>query len=163
MAAFQTAESPVETLMKIAIGSDEQTAVTDAVVESVRKRGHEVVVFGPLDGNEDLWPSVARHVAEAVATGAVDEGILFCWTGTGVSIAANKVPGIRAALCDDAETARGARLWNAANVLCLSLRRTSEVMAREILDTWFGTHYEANDLDNACLAQVDAIEEAYSL
>ena len=149
--------------MKIAIGSDERTAVTDAVIESVRKRGYEVVVFGPLDGREELWPSVARNVAESVAGGAADEGILFCWTGTGVSIAANKVPGIRAALCDDAETARGARPWNAANVLCLSLRRTSEVMAREILDAWFATHYEANELDNTCLGQVDAIEEAYSL
>lgn len=149
--------------MKLAIGSDEKTHVTDAVIESVRKRGHEVVVYGPLAGNDDLWPAVARDVAEAVATGVVDEGILFCWTGTGVSIAANKVPGIRAALCADAETARGARLWNAANVLCLSLRQTSEVVAREILDMWFATRYEPNEVDNACLVQVDAIEEAYSL
>ena len=149
--------------MKIAIGSDERTAVTDAVVESVKKRGHEVVVVGPLLGNDTLWPEVAREVAEAVATGAADEGILFCWTGTGVSIAANKVPGVRAALCDDAETARGARLWNAANVLCLSLRRTTDIMAREILDLWFATTYEPNETDNTCLAQVDAIEEAYSL
>ena len=149
--------------MKIAIGADERTPVTDAVVESVKKRGHEVVVFGPLDGREALWPAVARDVAEAVATGAADEGILFCWTGTGVSIAANKVPGIRAALCDDAETARGARLWNAANVLCLSLRRTTDIMAREILDVWFATRYEPNETDNTCLAQLDALEEAYSL
>lgn len=149
--------------MKIAIGSDEKTHVTTAVIDSVRKRGHEVVLYGPLAGEEALWPDVARAVAEAVATSAADEGILFCWTGTGVSIAANKVPGVRAALCDDAETARGARLWNAANVLCLSLRRTSEVVAREILDLWFGTRYEPNEVDNSCLAQLDAIEEAYSL
>lgn len=149
--------------MRIAIGSDERTAMTDAVVAAVAKRGHEVFLVGPLAGQEALWPGVARTVAETVASGAADEGILCCWTGTGVSMAANKVPGIRAALCDDAETARGARLWNAANVLCLSLRRTSEVVAREILDMWFATHYEANELDNACLAQLDAIEEAYSL
>ncbi|MEZ4519249.1 MAG: RpiB/LacA/LacB family sugar-phosphate isomerase [Chloroflexota bacterium] len=149
--------------MRIAIGSDEHTHVTDEVIASVRKRGHEVVLYGPLEDKEALWPAVAREVAEAVATGVVDEGILFCWTGTGVTIAANKVPGIRAALCDDAETARGARLWNAANVLCLSLRRTTDIVAREILDAWFGTRYEPNETDNLCLAQVDAIEEAYSL
>jgi len=170
--------------MKIAIGSDERTHVTDAVMAELRRRGHELLPVGPLDhfdtvnpiggateapsGPEDaiappvrpdhLWPAVARAVAEAVAGGAADEGILFCWTGTGVSMAANKVRGIRAALCDDAETARGARLWNNANVLCLSLRRTSEVMAGEILDAWFNTSFIPNDTDNACLAQLAALE-----
>ena len=97
-------------------------------------------------------------MAQAVASGAADEGILFCWTGTGVSIAANKVPGIRAALCDDAETARGARLWNNANVLCLSLRRTSEIIAKEILDAWFDTSFIPNDTDNTCLNQLSNYE-----
>ena len=104
---------------------------------------------------------MARGVAEAVASGAADEGILFCWTGTGVSLAANKVPGIRAALCDDAETARGARLWNKANVLCLSIRRTSEVEAKEILDAWFGTAYEPNEVDDRCLRQIETLEAVY--
>jgi hypothetical protein len=76
-------------------------------------------------------------------------------------MAANKVPGIRAALCDDAETARGARLWNNANVLCLSLRRTSEVVAKEIVESWFNTSFESNEVDDACLAQLDALEEEY--
>jgi len=156
--------------MKLAIGSDERTHVTDAVVVDLHNRGHEVILFGPLAveavpvGNNpetNYWPAVARQVAEAVAAGAADEGILFCWTGTGVSMAANKVPGIRAALCDDAETARGARLWNNANVLCLSLRRTSEALAREILESWFATSFIPNETDNACLAQLDALEEAY--
>lgn len=147
--------------MKIAIGSDERTHLTDAVVDNLRERGHEVVLFGPLRDEEEYWPQVARDVAEAVAGGTAEEGILFCWTGTGVSLAANKVPGIRAALCDDPETARGARLWNNANVLCLSLRRTSEIMAKEILDKWFATAYEANEVDDACLRQVDSIEAAY--
>jgi ribose 5-phosphate isomerase B len=120
-----------------------------------------VILFGPLQYAEQFWPQVARKVAEAVAANDVDEGILFCWTGTGVSIAANKVPGIRAALCDDAETARGARLWNNANVLCLSIRRTSEVRAGEILDSWFNTAYEPNEVDDTCLAQVAALDEAY--
>ncbi|MGA9190091.1 MAG: RpiB/LacA/LacB family sugar-phosphate isomerase, partial [Anaerolineales bacterium] len=89
------------------------------------------------------------------------EGILFCWTGTGVSLAANKVPGIRAALCADAETARGARLWNNANILCLSLRLTSLPVAKEILDSWFETTYQPNPDDDACLAAVNALDLAY--
>jgi ribose 5-phosphate isomerase B len=154
--------------MKLAVGSDERTLVTDAVVAELRRRGHEVEWVGAAaEGVEGgattvAWPHVARHVAEAVAAGAADEGILFCWTGTGVTIAANKVPGIRAALCSDAETARGARLWNNANVLCLSLRRTSEVIAREILDAWFSTRYNPNETDDACLTAVDAIEADYA-
>lgn len=148
--------------MKLAIGSDERTHVTDAVVAELRRRGHELTLFGPLTGATEAWPAVARGVAEAVAGGAADEGILFCWTGTGVSIAANKIPGIRAALCDDAETARGARLWNNANVLCLSLRRTSEVVAREILDAWFSTRYLPNESDDAALAALAAIEADYA-
>ena len=152
--------------MKLSMGSDERTAVSDAVIAELRRRGHEVELAGALAeggaGEVVAWPVVARHVAESVATGAADEGVLFCWTGTGVSIAANKVPGIRAALCDDAETARGARLWNNANVLCLSLRRTSEVIAREILDAWFSTRYRPNETDDAALAALDAIENDYS-
>jgi ribose 5-phosphate isomerase B len=159
--------------MKIAIGADERTHVTDAVMDELRRRGHELLPAGLLrdlrglgkplrSEQENYWPAVARAVAEAVASGAADEGILFCWTGTGVSLAANKVPGIRAALCDDAETARGARLWNNANVLCLSLRRTSEVVAQEILNTWFNTSFEPNETDNACLAQLDALENRYA-
>ena len=147
--------------MKIAVGSDEKTPLTDVVVRNLRVRGHELTLFGPLNYAEKYCPQVARQVAEAVASGEVDEGILFCWTGTGVSLASNKVPGIRAALCDDAQTARGARLWNNANVLCLSIRRTSEVMAGEILDSWFSTQYTANEIDDACLAQVNALDEAY--
>ncbi len=147
--------------MKIAIGSDERTHLTDTIVELVQQRGHDVTLFGPLADEPAYWPDVARQVAEAVISGQADEGILCCWTGTGVSLAANKVPGIRAALCDDAETARGARLWNKANVLCLSLRRTSEVIAGEILASWFGTTYRPNEEDDTCLAQVAALETKY--
>jgi ribose 5-phosphate isomerase B len=105
--------------MKLSVGSDERNPVTDAVVDELQRRGHEVVLHGPLKDEIGHWPGVAREVAEEVSSGQADEGLLFCWTGTGVSIAANKVPGIRAALCDDAETARGARIWNNANLLCL--------------------------------------------
>src|SRR5690606_30628540 len=106
------------------------------------RRGHEVVAFGPLAGDaagEADWPLVCGRVAEAVARGEADEGVVCCWTGTGASIAANKVPGIRAALVHDAETARGARIWNHANVLALSLRATPIPILREILDRWFDT------------------------
>jgi len=140
--------------MCIAVGSDERTHVTDAVVEELRRRGHEVETLGPLSdlptgqaGKPLQWADVAREVAERVAGGGSDQGVLFCWTGTGVSIAANKVAGVRAALCHDAEPARGARLWNDANVLCLSLRSTSETVAREILDAWLST--EAPDPSEA--------------
>ncbi len=147
--------------MKIAIGSDERTHLTDVVVAAVQEQGHDVTLFGPLAGREQYWPEVAQEVAEAVTTGVAEEAILFCWTGTGISLAANKVPGIRAALVHDAETARGARLWNKANVLCLSLRATPEIVAREILETWFNTAYEPNEVDDTCLQQVAAIEQKY--
>lgn len=148
--------------MKIAIGSDERTHLTDSVIETVKAQGHEVLLFGPLAGEEAYWPAVAQETAETVTSGGADEAILFCWTGTGISLAANKVPGIRAALCADAETAKGARLWNKANVLCLSLRTTPEVIAKEIVEAWFDTDYQPNEVDDLCLAQVKAIEEKYT-
>lgn len=127
--------------MRIALGSDERSHVTGFVEQELRSRGFDVLLFGPLrdDDAPSAWPEVAREAAEAVAAGNADEAVLFCWTGTGVSIAANKVPGVRAALCGVAETARGAKAWNQANVLCMSLRATTEARAREILDAWFST------------------------
>jgi ribose 5-phosphate isomerase B len=147
--------------MKIALGSDEKTVLTDFIITKLTEAGHAITLHGPLTGVDAYWPSVARGVAEAVAQGDADEGILLCWTGTGVSLAANKIPGIRAALCADAQTARGARLWNNANVLCLSLRLTSQVVAGEILDTWFETSYKPNTVDDACLAEIEALESDY--
>lgn len=145
--------------MKLAVGADERLHVVDVVLDYLREKGHKVVYFGPEGKETQPWPEVARRVAESVARGEFDEGILFCWTGTGVSIAANKVKGIRAALCHDAETAKGARLWNNANVLCMSLRLTSEVVAKEILDAWFTTAYQPNPTDDACLAMIAALDE----
>ncbi len=127
--------------MKIAIGSDEANELTKFLIEDLVKRGHSIVLRGPIDpADPDVdWPLTSSHVAELVAHGEADEGIVCCWTGTGASIAANKVPGVRAALCHDAETAKGARIWNHANVLALSLRSTSLPIAKEILDAWFNT------------------------
>jgi ribose 5-phosphate isomerase B len=125
--------------MRLVVGSDERNHVTDALVEELRRRGHELTLVGPLAGRDDAWPEVGRAVGAAVAAGAADQGIVCCYTGTGVSIAANKVPGVRAALCHDAQTAAGARRWNDANVLALSLRTTTGELAREILEAWFAT------------------------
>ncbi|HEU5370335.1 MAG TPA: RpiB/LacA/LacB family sugar-phosphate isomerase [Ktedonobacterales bacterium] len=141
--------------MKLIVGSDERTHMTDALVEELRGRGHDIELVGPLADEPLQWPEVGRAVGEAVAQGRAEQGIICCWTGTGVSIAANKVPGIRAALCTDAETARGARRWNHANVLALSLRLTSEIVALEILDAWFSAPEEAGD-DAACVARLES-------
>lgn len=142
--------------MKIALGSDERTHLTDFLAEDLKRRGHDVALVGPLAGDTVEWAAVAAQLARSVSDGAADQGVLCCWTGTGVSIAANKVPGIRAALCRDAETARGARRWNDANVLCLSLRATSEVVAGEILDAWFESEPDASEATN--IANVNAMD-----
>ncbi len=121
--------------MRIAFGTDERTAVTDEMVATLEQAGHEVVLR--LEG--EPWPDVGRRVGEAVTGGGADRGVVCCWTGTGVSIAANKVAGVRAALCTDAETARGARRWNDANVVALGLRLTSPTVAAEVLDAFLTT------------------------
>ena len=147
--------------MKIAVGSDMKTRVTGTVVEDLRRRGHEVTVFGALVTEPAMWPKVAVEAAEKVASGEFDQAVLFCWTGTGISMAANKVPGIRAALCTDAETARGARMWNDANILAMSLRLVSEQVAKEILDAWFQAGPSRDAEDVACLAFLAEAEEKY--
>src|SRR3954453_8560214 len=124
--------------MKISVAADERAGVAEAVVRELERRGHEPIVHGALSEQErDDWAWASEAAARDVADGRAEQGVVCCWTGTGASIAANKVPGIRAALCGDAETARGARRWNDANVLALSLRGTSEALLSEILDGWF--------------------------
>lgn len=126
--------------MKIALGSDERTPLTDALQEHLGALGHDVVAVGALrEGDDASWPSVGACVGQLVATGECTFGIVCCWSGTGVSIAANKVPGIRAALCDGAQTASLARVWNDANVLALSLRTTLPRDVPQILQQWFGS------------------------
>jgi len=124
--------------MRIAVCSDEPYPVHQVLIGDLKERGYEVVTFGSVKTNTDeSWVKVAREAAEAVASGACDEGIFCCWTGTGISMAANKVPGIRAALCGDSETASGARIWNHANVLALSNRLLNPENVLEILGAWF--------------------------
>jgi ribose 5-phosphate isomerase B len=144
--------------MRIAVSSDERTGVAEAVVEELRKRGHEPVVHGALaEGERPDWAWASEAAARDVADGRTEQGIVCCWTGTGASIAANKVDGVRAALCADAETARGARKWNDANVLALSLRTTSEALLEEILDAWFEGEPSPDDDDAANIRHVDEI------
>jgi ribose 5-phosphate isomerase B len=124
--------------MRIAVAADERVGIADAVVEELRKRGHDVIAHGALNDTErDDWAWASEAAARDVAERRAEQAVVCCWTGTGASIAANKVEGVRAALCGDAPTAEGAREWNDANVLALSLRATSEAELQEILDAWF--------------------------
>src|SRR5881392_4231998 len=132
--------------MRIAVAADERVGIAEAVVEELRKRGHEPITHGALSESErDDWAWASEAAARDVADGNADQGIVCCWTGTGASIAANKVAGIRAALCLDAQTAEGARRWNDANVLALSLRLLSEPLASEILEAWTSATYEGTE------------------
>jgi ribose 5-phosphate isomerase B len=134
--------------MKVALGSDERTLLTDALADDLRARGHDVILVGPPAGEESQWAEVGHRVGELVASGEAATAVVCCWTGTGASIAANKVPGVRAALCTDADTAEGARKWNDANVLVLSLRLTSPPVASEMLDRWFTTEVDPSEAAN---------------
>lgn len=146
--------------MRIAVSADERAGVADAVVRALRERGHEVAVHGALaDGERPDWAWASEAAARAVADGRADQGVVCCWTGTGAAIAANKVPGIRAALCTDAATAEGARRWNDANVLALSLRLTSEAMLGEILDAWFAAQPSTDAGDRANVCHVRALDD----
>src|SRR4051794_32641597 len=144
--------------MKIAVAADERTGVADAVVEQLRARGHEPLPHGALaQGERADWAWCCEAAARDVAEGRAEQAVVCCWTGTGASIAANKVPGVRAALCGDAVTADGARKWNDANVLALSLRTTSEAELAEILDAWFAGEPSSDTDDAANVAHVEEI------
>lgn len=132
--------------MKIVISSDEYAPLIDLLLEEVKQKGHEVRYFGPTQGEKSVdWPEVTLRAIEEMKKGAADEAIVLCWTGTGCTLIANKVAGIRAALCVDAETAKGAKMWNHANVLGLSLRTTSAALLKEILAAWFDTPYTTDE------------------
>ena len=135
--------------MRFVAGADDDGETFDAAVEELRRQGHEVEVL-----ERDQWPDVAEKVARAVADGEADQGLLLCWTGTGTAMAANKVRGARAALAWDPWIAEGARRWNDANVLVMSLKRTSPDTAREIVSAWLSV--EAPDEDErANIAKLD--------
>ena len=140
------------------MAADERTGVAEAIVGELRRRGHEPIVHGALnDAERDDWAWASEAAARDVADGRAEQGVVACWTGTGASIAANKVAGIRAALCGDAETAKGARKWNDANVLALSLRTTSQAVLEEILDGWFTADPSTEADDRANIEHLDEI------
>jgi ribose 5-phosphate isomerase B len=144
--------------MRIAIAADERAGVADAVVEEVRRRGHAPVLHGALAaGERDDWAWASEAAARDVAEGRAEQGIVCCWTGTGASIAANKVAGVRAALCADAPTADGARRWNDANVLAVSLRTMSAAVLSEVLDAWFAGTPSPDADDRANVEHLDTI------
>jgi ribose 5-phosphate isomerase B len=145
--------------MRIAVAADERAGIAKAVVDELRRRGHEAIPHGALaEGERDDWAWASEAAARDVVEGRADQAVVCCWTGTGASIAANKVPGIRAALCLDAQTAEGARRWNDANALALSLRATSEAELGEILDAWFAAEPSADPSDAANVDHLGAME-----
>jgi ribose 5-phosphate isomerase B len=146
--------------MRIAVAADELTGIATELADELRLRGHEPILHGALNEAERAdWAWASEAAARDVSHGRAEQAIVACWTGTGASIAANKVPGIRAALCADAQTAEGARRWNDANVLALSLRLTSEAALKEILDAWFAAEPSAEGEDVANIAHVHEIEQ----
>lgn len=148
-------------MSKVIVGSDDLYACAIEALEYLKRKGFEVVPSGALKtGKAEPWPDVALEVAEAVSRGEVDFGVLVCYTGTGVSIVANKVHGVRAALCNDAETARGARLWNNANVLVMSGRLVTNIVAREIIDAWLSVK-EPDPSELLNIRKLEEIDKKY--
>jgi ribose 5-phosphate isomerase B len=145
--------------MRVAVAADERSALAQFLLEELIARGHEPVMHGALaEAERPDWAWGSAAAAEDVVAGRAEQAIVCCWTGTGAAIAANKVPGVRAALCADAVTAAGARRWNDANVLALSLRAVGEGVLGEILDAWFATEASAEPDDVANIERVDELD-----
>jgi ribose 5-phosphate isomerase B len=147
--------------MRISVSSDMDEPVARLLLDELRRRGHDVRPHGALrPGDDAQWAACSEAAAREVAAGTADQAVVCCWTGTGASIAANKVPGVRAALCTDAATADGARRWNDANVLALSLRLTSQPLLKEILDAWFAAEPSEDPEDRQNVARVGRLDAA---
>jgi ribose 5-phosphate isomerase B len=152
--------------MRIAISADEAVGVAPVLADALRRRGHEVSAHGALApaagrgvaSEREDWAWSSEAAAREVVEGRAQQAVVCCWTGTGASISANKVSGVRAALCADAATAAGARHWNDANVLALSLRTTSEAELEEILDAWFAGEASDEGEDRENIAHLAEIE-----
>jgi ribose 5-phosphate isomerase B len=145
--------------MLISVAADEQAGIAGVLVAQLERRGHDTLTHGALAKDERSdWAWAAEAAARDVAEGRAQQAVVCCWTGTGASIAANKVDSVRAALCLDAATAEGARRWNDANVLALSLRSTSEAELVEILDAWFAAERSDDGADRANIAHLGDIE-----
>jgi ribose 5-phosphate isomerase B len=146
--------------MRISVAADELTGIASLLVDQLERRGHGTLTHGALnDAERNDWAWASEAAARDVAEGRAQQGIVCCWTGTGASIAANKVDRVRAALCLDAATAGGARRWNDANVLALSLRATSEAELSEILDAWFAAEPGPDPGERANVDHLSDIEK----
>jgi len=146
----------------ISVAADEVTGVARVLVAELERRGHQALTHGALsDADRDDWAWASESAARDVAEGRAEQAVVCCWTGTGASIAANKVDSVRAALCLDAATASGARRWNDANVLALSLRATSEPVAKEILAAWFSTAPDDDEWNQRQIARIRELDECY--
>jgi len=144
---------------KIAVSSDEHGPLVEPLLKLLHERGYEPIFFGPKKGEDSHdWPLVTQAAIDLIVHGEVEEAIIMCWTGTGCSIVANKMPGIRAALCLDAKTAEGARIWNHANVLALSQRVTSPAILEEILNAWFETPFSADPWNVTQIKHICALD-----
>jgi ribose 5-phosphate isomerase B len=147
--------------MRVAVAADERSALAQFLIEELLERGHEPLLHGALlDGDRADWAWGSAAAAGDVVAGRAQQAIVCCWTGTGAAIAANKVAGVRAALCADAVTAAGARRWNDANVLALSLRAVGEGVLGEILDAWFATAASAEAGDRANVEHLAELDDA---
>ncbi len=145
--------------MKVAVSADMRTELVDHVVTWLTKHGHVVDFYGPTqEGAERDWPVVTRQAAEALGQGGCEQAVVICWTGTGAAICANKIAGVRAALCGDAQTARGARKWNHANALALSIRKTTCALADEILEAWFDEPYSDDSWNKTQIARIAELD-----
>lgn len=148
--------------MKIAIGCDHAALkLKNDVVEKLKKEGYEVEDFGIHEQKSVDYPDYALPVAEAVASGKADKGILICGTGIGMSIAANKVKGIRCALCSDTFSAHATREHNDANILAFGERVVGEGLAMDIVDTFLKTPFSGDDRHVKRIAKISAIEDKY--
>lgn len=136
--------------MKLVVASDERTKLTDFVLDYLKSQGHNLVILGALgDSTSDKWAEIGKQAALMVAEGKVDQGILFCWSGTGICMAANRVRGARAALCWTKDVARLSRKWDNANILCMALVNTKEEDAKEMIDVFFSTEFNEEGLNEA--------------
>ncbi len=147
-------------LVRIAVCSDEPYGVHATIEREIERHGHQCLRFGAFGGGSEVaWATIAERAGRAIVDGDCSEGVFLCWSGTGISMAANKLPGIRAALCFDASTASAARIWNQANVLCLSNRMLSDDVAKEILEAWFET--KADDRGAAGVQLMAEVDERW--
>ncbi len=135
--------------MKLVVASDEKTPLNEYVINYLKSLGHELLVKGDLDKPNGKWADISIESAKLVTSGEVDQAVIFCWSGTGACMAANKVKGARAALCVSTEIAAIARKWNDANILVMGNSNTSNENAKGIIDTWFVTPFDEEGLNQA--------------